>query len=894
MLTYLLNNFTNSEKTISCRHKQISVNMISISSKKWTFFLSTLLILSIGITDAEAQRRKKKKSKKEKTEQVDASKKSKDKSIKDLTKKSHKIEGLFTIYRDSTSGTTQMLIKADQLDKDFIYFSQIADGVLDAGAFRGSYRGAKVFRIKKHYNKIEFIAQNTSFYFDKNNALSKSADANISEGIMASLKIEAKDKEKGLYLIKSDDLFLKETFNQIKSPNFPGQSPFSFKLGSLSSGKTKIATIKNYPENTNVTSNYVYSKNSILNGGSEAVTDGRNVTIKVDHVLIQMPENNYQPRFDDPRIGYFASEVTDMTSTSPTPYRDLIHRWDLEKKDPAAAISEPVQPIEWWIENTTPVEFRETIKEAVLEWNVAFEKAGFKNAMVVKVQPDDADWDAGDIRYNVLRWTSSPQPPFGGYGPSFVNPRTGQILGSDIMLEYVYHTNRVKYDRLFNLASQESASNLPINPALKPNETIYCSYGHRMQENTLFGQAALLANGASDNEMKGMRREAMKELVMHEVGHTLGLNHNMKASQLFSPEELNTPSLIKDKCLTGSVMDYTAINVANDASKQGQYYSTAVGPYDVWAIQFGYTPVKNATELNAIADQSTRPELIFGNDADDMRSPGKAIDPRVMIGDMSNDQITYSVNRMELINKLMTEIKGKFSKKGQSYQELRQAYYLLGRQYAVAGDVVSRFIGGVYVDRSMIGQSETLKPYTPVSLADQKRAMNTLATYVFAPNAYKTPSDLYNYIAMQRRGYNFFGGPEDPKIHDQILGYQKNILNHILHRNTLQRITDSELYGNEYTLAKFMSDLNNAIFKADAIGTINTFRQNLQLEYTKRLIKIVIPSKGHQYSYAAKSMALYNLKKIRATIANGSGNQLTRAHRDHIKTLIDNTIKEIK
>ena len=138
-----------------------------------------------------------------------------------------------------------------------------------------------------------------------------------------------------------------------------------------------------------------------------------------------MPENDYEVRYDDPRVGYFTTQVDDQTSTSSTPYRDLVHRWHLKKKDPNAAISEPVEPITWWIENSTPIEWRATITEGVLQWNKAFEKAGFKNAIVVKVQPDDADWDAGDIRYNVLRWTSSPQPPFGGYGPSFVKPKDG-------------------------------------------------------------------------------------------------------------------------------------------------------------------------------------------------------------------------------------------------------------------------------------------------------------------------------------------------------------------------------------------------------------------------------------------------------------------------------------
>ena len=139
-----------------------------------------------------------------------------------------------------------------------------------------------------------------------------------------------------------------------------------------------------------------------------------------------------------------------MTTLDQVNYRDFINRWRLEKKNPTEAISEPVKPIVYWIENTTPLEFRQIIKEGVERWNLAFEKAGFKNAVQVKIQPDTADWNAGDIRYNVLRWTSSPNPPWGGYGPSFVNPRTGEILGADIMLEWTYITNRIFSDELFN------------------------------------------------------------------------------------------------------------------------------------------------------------------------------------------------------------------------------------------------------------------------------------------------------------------------------------------------------------------------------------------------------------------------------------------------------------
>ena len=617
------------------------------------------------------------------------------------------------------------------------------------------------------------------------------------------------------------------------------------------------------------------------------------------YTFMNMPESDYETRMDDPRVGYFLTQTNNMTSTDVVNYRDFIHRWKLVKKNPDATISEPVTPITWWIENTTPVEFRETIKDGVLAWNKAFEKAGFNNAMVVKIQPDDADWDAGDVRYNVLRWTSSPNPPFGGYGPSFVNPRTGEILGADIMLEYVHFTNRVYYDRVFdNAAALNFTAATAEEEKLKffknKNNHLFCSKGHLMHENTLFGQTVLAAAGASDLEMEGMKEQGMKSLIMHEVGHTLGLNHNMKASQLFSPEQLADANFIKGKALTGSVMDYAGINLTLDRSKQGQYYDMAVGPYDIWAIQFGYTPFKSTSEKNTLLDRSTEPSLIFGNDADDMRSPGKAIDPRVMIGDLSNDQIGYSIDRIQLSNNMMKDIKTRFGNSGESYMQLRQAYYILSGQSATAAGVISRFIGGVYVDRTKPGQNGETMPYTPVSLEDQKRAMNALKKYVFAPDAFKAPADLYNYLAQQRRGYNFFGGPEDPKIHEQVLSYQTRVLAHITHPNTLKRISNSELYGNEYKLSTYMTDLNNAIFKGDIKGSVNSFRQNLQATYTKGLISIISGKSSGRYPIAAKSMAIYNLKNIQNWVSNTTGNIATKAHKNHLKTLITNAMKEIK
>ena len=848
------------------------------------FRIVTLVFLFCGLSFAQDEKKKEKPEKKEKT-------------IEELTKSCKKIEGLFTIYQDTITAEVKMSIKEEQLQQEFIYFSQIADGVYEAGSFRGSYRGSTLFEIKKYFNKIEIIAPNTNFYFDPENPLSKSKDANISEALISSSKILAHDKEKGLYLINANDLFLSETLTRVKQPKRPNSPPNQFSLGSFDKNKSKIEEIKNYPENTNIKTEYVFKNPSVRNGGSEAVTDGRNVSIKVFHTFLNLPTEDYEVRRDDPRVGYFITQVNDQTATTTTNYRDRIHRWKLIKKNPEQAISEPLKPITWWIENSTPMEWREVIKEGVLAWNEAFEKAGFKNAIEVKVQPDDAEWDAGDIRYNVLRWTSSPRPPFGGYGPSMTNPKTGEIIGADIMLEFVHFTNRVFYDKLFvdptSVMELETLEEMQLKKGIEESP-LYCSLGSVMHENLLFGTTFLQMMNVPDFELEKVKKESMKALIMHEVGHTLGLNHNMKASQLFSPEELYDAEFIQGKALTGSVMDYAGLNINPDRDKQGHYADMAVGPYDIWAIQYGYQPFENENDGQALLERSTEPELIFGNDADDMRSPGKAIDPRVMTGDLSSDQIQYSIDRIKLVNRLKKDILNQFSVEGEFYDDLRRSFYVLNSQSARAGDILSRFIGGVYVERTAAGQKGAKQPYTPVSLKDQKRAFNALSTYIFSPDAFNTPKEVYNYLAKKRRGFDFFSGPEDPKIHEIVLGYQARVLAHLLHPNTLQRILDSELYGNQYPLDSFMAELNKTMLSSDVKGNINTFRQNLQLTYVKRLIDMIKGSKASRFNMSAQSLALYNLKQIQDWVKKPKGNLSSVAHKTHLNTLIENVLKEVK
>ncbi|MCB0508686.1 MAG: zinc-dependent metalloprotease [Chitinophagales bacterium] len=807
------------------------------------------------------------------------------KTIKEVTKKCTKSVGLFPIYQDSTDGKTYIEISEDKIGKEYIYFAYVLDGYLNSGYARGGYKDNTIFKIEKYFDRIDFVLQNTNYYFDKNNALSKAKNANINEPLFLSEKIVAKTGNN--YLIEADDLFMSESITQIKPSKRVGEKPDDFSLGTLNKKKSKYLAIKNYPKNTNVSVEYVFDNPAPMNYGTTEVTDARFVSVKLQHSLIEVPQNNFKPRADDPRVGYFMEEINDQTSSDATPWKDLIHRWNLEKKNPNEKLSEPVKPIVWWIENTTPLEFRPIIKNAVLAWNEAFEQAGFKNAVECKIQPDTASWDADDIEHNVLRWTSSPRPPFGGYGPSFVNPRTGEILGADIMLEFIYLTNRLPYEKLYDIAALDN-----YNEA-QPLQFDYCSAGEAMHQNILYGNEILNAYGFSDVDKDEFIKQALYDLVLHEVGHTMGLMHNFIGSQFHSIDEMHDPTLGATIGLTASVMDYTIPNISENKDKQGLFFDTKPGLYDKWAIQYGYSTYDNDTdEAKGLADilaQSTKKEYRFRNDADDMRSVGKGIDPRGNIYDMSDDAISYAINNIEMAKDALTKIKEKYTTENKSYHELRRAYLILTGNQARSLNVIDRYIGGVYVDRNFAGQEINTKPFTPVPYQDQKRAMKALVKYAFSKNAFDVSDDIYNYLQMQRRGYDFRKETEDPKIHERILNIQKGVLDHLTNNTVLQRLTDTKLYGNKYSANSMLRDLTNGIFIQDLGASVSTIRQNLQTEYVNRLIKMA--AKNSTYAYTSQAAAFGELQRILKWMETGYGSNLdTQAHRAHLAFLINEAL----
>jgi hypothetical protein len=384
-------------------------------------------------------------------------------------------------------------------------------------------------------------------------------------------------------------------------------------------------------------------------------------------------------------------------------------------------------------------------------------------------------------------------------------------------------------------------------------------------------------------EVDRLIKESLYYLALHEVGHTLGLNHNFRSSQLHDPVIVHKAEITEKIGLTGSVMDYPPVNIAPKGVKQGQYFTTKPGPYDHWAINYGYSesledPVEEEKRLEVIASQSHKPELAFANDADDMRGIGKAIDPRAMLFDMSSDPIAYGEQRCEMVKAELPNILRDVADPGKSWQEVAQAYGTLTKDASGSLTAISRYVGGVYVERVVQGQAQGVTPFKPVEAEKQRRALAVLAKHAFAPDAMAAPPELYAHLQQQRRGFDHGDETEDPKLHDLVFRTQTSLLAHLLHPLTLQRLQDSALYGNEVTVDEVLSTLTAAICTGDdPAKTISTMRQNLQLDYLTRLLAIAHTG---SHFHATQSSALLQIDRIKnMAFANSPAHQLAIKYR---------------
>ena len=743
------------------------------------------------------------------------------------------IEGMLDIYYETEEDTYYTIVDEESLSKEFIYFYYIISGAQAGGASGGDMGDSSVLEFRKFKDDIALYKKNTIFSYDESNNISKSTLTNILESFVG--RFEVKIEEDGKYLINIDKLFLGEMLVGLTPPKEYAEY-YSLILGRIDDKKTYISRVKNYPKNTSIEVTYGFF-NPSPKGSVDAVPDARYSSIVARHMFVEMPDSNYEPRVADQRIGYFSTKITDLSTYDYFKGKDLINRWRLIKKDPSAELSEPINPIVFWVENSTPEEIKPFVVEAIELWNIAFEKAGFKNAVVAKIQPDDAEWDAGDVQYNVIRWASTPSPRYSGYGPSVANPRTGEMIAADIVQEF----NSI-------------------------------SYGYRLRK--IWGY----------DEDNDPLRQWIISLTLHEIGHTLGLRHNFKASWLYDASEIHDTS-VTGKNHIGSVMDYDPINIAPEGVEQGNFFPTVPGPYDIWAITFGYTQEMNEVDRENLLSQSTKPEFIFGTDDDAMGSPGGNTDPRNKRYDMSSDPITYSVQRLKIIDDKINELPEIFNEPGSTYTELKATFDSLLRDKGRFAESIAIQIGGVYSNRLVVGQEAGMTPFEVVPYEEQKRAMKALNEHLFANDAFVFNPDILKILQSEKRAASYSNSDDDPKVHDRVLRMQLSSLSFILHPRVMKRLTNSSKYGNEYLPNEVLQDIFDGIFVAREIP--NTFKMNLQSAYVDGLIEAM---SDERYDEISRSAIFNSLQRIRNYSNSSYGNKMVKGHFDYLNWKINNAL----
>ena len=749
------------------------------------------------------------------------------------------LNGFMNILHETEEDKYYLIIEEDKINKEFIYFAYILNGPQDVGASGGSMGDGSILEFRKFKDDIGLYKINTKYKYDDSNKISQSKLTNIIEAFMGRFKVVVKEDNK--YLISADKLFLSEMLTSV-TPNIPKEymEYYDLNIGKIDKSKTYINDVRNYPKNTAIEINYGFFNPTPKPGGSvDAVADKRYTFISARHLFVEMPDDKFEPRIADQRIGYFSEKVTDLSSYDSYPARDLMNRWRLIKKNPEAELSEPVEPIVYWVENSTPEEIRPFVVKGIEGWNAAFEKAGFKNAVVAKIQPDDAEWDAGDIQYNVVRWASTPNPQFSGYGPSIANPRTGEIIAADIVQE-------------FN--------------AIKRGYTYRKLWGYTEDNDPL--------------------EQWIVSLTMHEVGHTLGLRHNFKSSWIYNADDIHNVS-ITGKSHIGSVMDYDPINLAPAGTPQGNFFPHGPGIYDKWAIEFGYTPNMTDEERDLILAKASIPEYVFGTDGDAMGSPGSNTDPRAKRYDLSGDPVTYTSRRIEILDAKIKELPSIFLVDGNTSTEFRSNFFSLVREKGRFMEGVSRLIGGVYSNRTVNGTD--LTPFEAVAYEDQKKAMSLITSKLLSNDAFIFDENILKYLQYEKRAAYSSSerGNEDPQLHEVVLGLQGRVLAHILHPRVMTRLVDSSQYGNTYLPNEVLDDLQEGIFVAKEVPT--TFKMNLQSNYVDGLIKGLSDS---DYDEISRSAIYNSLIKIETFTKRLYGTDELKNHLKFLNWKINKALEE--
>lgn len=740
-----------------------------------------------------------------------------DKTLKDVETS----KGLFAIHKKHDN--LWLEIAPEQLDKPFMMISSVASGLGKGWLLGGMPLDTDLWAFHRAGTKIQIKIKNTRFRASAGEEMAKAVELSYGDSVLASAKIVSVQKDTNHLLIDLNDIIVSD---------LPGISlalkQFLGGPASFDKDRSAVARYKTFPKNVEieVAATYVSAEAKPL----DTVSDPRYLPVGLHYSLSELPEDDFKPRIADDRIGYFLTVSKDFSNdSSDSFFVRYANRWKLEKQDPTASLSVPKEPIVYYLDRTIPKEYRAYVREGILMWNKAFEKAGFRDAMVVKDAPEDPDFDPEDVRYNTIRWITSSEPSFGAIGPSRVDPRSGHILDADILVEAAMVQNvRRGYRNYVNTLSTSSAPPAWWS-AIGGANGASCSFAEGVELGATVDATAFLAagemqpGGTVPEEYIG---QFLHWVISHEVGHTLGLRHNFRASAATPNEKLNNVSWTREHGLYDSVMEYPAPNFSADRRTQGDYYSQSVGDYDLWAIEWGYTPVDakapedEITTLRKIAALSTMPGHEYGSDDDAFAGPVPVgVDPAVNQFDLGSDPIAYGRERLALIQGVRGKIKDKLIARGEGYERLRNTFDGLLLAQSQVLQIVSKQIGGLSTSRSHRGDPGERAPFTPVSPARQREAMAILASSGLSEPAWSVSPELLN--ALQASHWQHWGSdfanmiPLDYPFTQKVLDIQSGLLDRMYHPILLARVLETEekaRKGEAYTLAEHMKALNDAVF----------------------------------------------------------------------------------